>query len=87
MKELFDHTLAHLWNSAVTRTESHAISMVQWYPHDTGIFITSSVDRMLRIWDTNELCVSKGARIFILCAMLFCILGPKGVWIIDCLGK
>ena len=37
---------------------SHAISVVQWYPHDTGIFTTSSVDKTLRVWDTNELCVS-----------------------------
>lgn len=36
---------------------SYAISVVQWYPHDTGIFTTSSVDRTLRVWDTNELCV------------------------------
>ena len=60
MPLLITHT--HFWNSAVMRTESHAISVVQWYPHDTGIFITSSVDKMLRIWDTNELCVSREAR-------------------------
>ena len=37
--------------------ESHAISAVEWYVHDNGIFTTSSVDKMVRIWDTNELCV------------------------------
>lgn len=37
--------------------ESHAISVVEWYVHDNGIFTTSSVDKMVRIWDTNELCV------------------------------
>ena len=31
--------------------------MVEWYVHDNGIFTTSSVDKMVRIWDTNELCV------------------------------
>ena len=52
-------TTDHSYHSAASRTESqsHAISVVQWYPHDTGIFSTSSVDRVLRIWDTNELCV------------------------------
>lgn len=38
---------------------SHGISMVQWYPHDTGIFTSSSVDKTLRIWDTNEMCVGR----------------------------
>ena len=37
--------------------ESHAISVVEWYVHDNGIFTTSSADKMVRIWDTNELCV------------------------------
>ena len=35
--------------------QSHAISVVQWYPHDTGIFTTSSVDRLMKIWDTNAM--------------------------------
>ena len=43
---------------------SYAISVVQWYPHDTGIFTTSSVDRTLRVWDTNELCVSEDLNPF-----------------------
>ena len=36
---------------------SHAISVVQWYPHDTGVFTSSSVDKTLRIWDTNQMMV------------------------------
>ena len=37
---------------------SHAVSVVQWFPHDTGIFTTTSGDRYLKIWDTNDLLVS-----------------------------
>ena len=36
---------------------AHAISTVQWYPHDTGLFTSSSTDHTLRVWDTNQLCV------------------------------
>ncbi|CAI8005990.1 DNA excision repair protein ERCC-8 [Geodia barretti] len=36
---------------------SHAVSVVQWFPHDTGIFTTTSGDRYLKIWDTNDLLV------------------------------
>ena len=32
---------------------------VQWYPHDTGMFTSSSFDKTLKVWDTNTLQVSK----------------------------
>lgn len=35
---------------------SYAINCVQWYPHDTGMFVTSSADRAVKVWDTNEMC-------------------------------
>ncbi|RLV94177.1 DNA excision repair protein ckn1 [Spathaspora sp. JA1] len=31
------------------------ISTVQWWPHDTGMFVSSSFDHSVKIWDTNEL--------------------------------
>lgn len=36
---------------------------VQWYPHDTGIFTSSSFDKTLKIWDTNTLQVSEFLQI------------------------
>jgi len=33
------------------------VAKVKWYPHDTGIFTSSSADNNLRVWDTNELTV------------------------------
>ncbi len=33
------------------------MSVVKWYPHDTGLFTTSSADHALRIWDTNQMAV------------------------------
>ena len=40
-----------------TLKDSHKLSVetVQWYPNDTGMFISSSVDTTLRVWDTNAL--------------------------------
>nr|XP_033793502.1 DNA excision repair protein ERCC-8-like [Geotrypetes seraphini]XP_033793508.1 DNA excision repair protein ERCC-8-like [Geotrypetes seraphini]XP_033793515.1 DNA excision repair protein ERCC-8-like [Geotrypetes seraphini]XP_033793520.1 DNA excision repair protein ERCC-8-like [Geotrypetes seraphini]XP_033793526.1 DNA excision repair protein ERCC-8-like [Geotrypetes seraphini] len=32
-----------------------SVETVQWYPHDTGIFTSSSFDKTLKIWDTNKL--------------------------------
>jgi DNA excision repair protein ERCC-8 len=27
----------------------------QWYPHDSGMFVTASSDKTLKIWDTNRM--------------------------------
>lgn len=37
--------------------DSHKLSVetVQWYPNDTGMFLSSSVDSTLKVWDTNAL--------------------------------
>lgn len=32
-----------------------SVETVQWYPHDTGMFTSSSMDMKLKIWDTNTL--------------------------------
>ncbi len=42
--------------SSSDRTTSYAVRSVQWYPHDTGMFVTSSADRTVKVWDTNEMC-------------------------------
>ena len=36
---------------------SHKLSVetVSWYPHDTGLFVSSSVDGTVKVWDTNAL--------------------------------
>ncbi|MEE6461271.1 hypothetical protein FKM82_001247 [Ascaphus truei] len=36
-----------------------SVETVQWYPHDTGIFTSSSFDKTLKIWDTNSLRVAE----------------------------
>ncbi|XP_043919750.1 DNA excision repair protein ERCC-8 [Protopterus annectens] len=33
----------------------YSVETVQWYPHDTGMFISSSFDESLKVWDTNML--------------------------------
>jgi len=31
----------------------YSVECVQWYPFDTGLFITSGMDKKLKVWDTN----------------------------------
>lgn len=31
----------------------YSISSAIWYPVDTGLFITGSFDRFIKVWDTN----------------------------------
>jgi DNA excision repair protein ERCC-8 len=32
-----------------------AVTSVQWYPFDTGMFVSSSTDCTVKVWDTNTL--------------------------------
>lgn len=45
--------------SAVEKSSKHAhrysVETVQWYPADSGLFVSSSFDKMLKVWDTNNL--------------------------------
>ncbi|KAL1921036.1 uncharacterized protein VTP21DRAFT_11671 [Calcarisporiella thermophila] len=48
--------------SKIPRNYGHryGVSGVSWYPFDTGLFITSSFDHTIKIWDTNlmkEACI------------------------------
>ena len=36
-----------------------SVETVQWYPLDTGMFITSGTDKIMKIWDANHLEVDK----------------------------
>ncbi|BBM97539.1 DNA excision repair protein ERCC-8 [Marchantia polymorpha subsp. ruderalis] len=37
------------------RGHKYAVSSVQWYPVDTGLFVTGSFDHHVNVWDTNNL--------------------------------
>ncbi|UYV67380.1 ERCC8 [Cordylochernes scorpioides] len=38
----------------------YSVASVQWYPPDTGLFTSSSMDKQLRVWDTNlQRCVEQ----------------------------
>lgn len=38
-----------------------SVSSVQWYPVDTGLFVTGSYDKNINLWDTNTHQVSEGS--------------------------
>ncbi|PRP84326.1 DNA excision repair protein ERCC-8 [Planoprotostelium fungivorum] len=57
---------------SLPRGEGHtyAVSAARWYPHDTGLFFTSSLDCTAKVWDTNALqCV----RTFQLNERVYCM--------------
>ncbi|GAB6027758.1 DNA excision repair protein ERCC-8 [Chamberlinius hualienensis] len=41
--------------STLRYTHKRSIETVQWYPHDTGLFLSSGMDHKLIAWDTNVL--------------------------------
>ena len=41
-------------SNAATRGHSYGVTGVAWYPKDTGLFISSSFDKTVKIWDTNH---------------------------------
>ncbi len=32
-----------------------SVETVQWYPYDTGMFVSSSFDKTMKVWDTETL--------------------------------
>lgn len=43
-----------------------SIETVQWFPIDTGMFLSSGTDKILKVWDTNVLKVCFYCKDFIL---------------------
>ena len=35
-----------------------SVETAQWYPFDTGMFVSSGTDKLVKVWDTNVLRVS-----------------------------
>ena len=44
----------HVTSMVQRRQHSFSLSSVQWYPADTGAFLTSSLDGKVLMWDTND---------------------------------
>ncbi|KAK3252440.1 hypothetical protein CYMTET_38262 [Cymbomonas tetramitiformis] len=44
-------------NSVFSKERCHrfSISSIRWYPVDTGMFVTGSVDQTVKVWDSNML--------------------------------
>jgi len=43
-----------LWRSS-RHVHKFSVETVQWYPHDTGMFVSSSFDKTMKVWDTETL--------------------------------
>ncbi|XP_071952245.1 DNA excision repair protein ERCC-8-like [Antedon mediterranea] len=42
-------------NRSNSVAHKYSVETVQWYPHDTGMFTSSAMDNILKVWDTNTL--------------------------------
>ncbi|KAK4520579.1 uncharacterized protein ATC70_006456 [Mucor velutinosus] len=50
----------HMRNEPIASTarmdrHKYAVTSVSWFPFDTGMFVTSSYDTTIKVWDTNEM--------------------------------
>ena len=59
--------LVGLTSSVGTRTST---SVVQWYPGDNGLFVSSGADGQLKVWDANVL--STPVETFALGKRIYC---------------
>jgi DNA excision repair protein ERCC-8 len=46
-------------DKSVPQGHMYSVSSVQWYPVDTGLFVTGSFDNNINLWDTNTLQVPR----------------------------
>lgn len=57
----------HVPTDEVNRNHEHchdrAVSCVEWYPVDNGMFISGSMDESVRIWDATRLNLSRVQKI------------------------
>lgn len=51
-------------DKSIPQGHRFSVSSVQWYPIDTGLFITGSFDKNINLWDTNTLQVHLLSRYF-----------------------
>ncbi|KAL9551457.1 hypothetical protein MBANPS3_004247 [Mucor bainieri] len=54
----------HMRNEPIASTarvdrHKYAVTSVSWFPFDTGMFVTSSYDTTIKVWDTNEMKASR----------------------------
>ena len=50
--------LASVHRGAHADAHRYSVSSVEWFPHDTGLFVTGGADHRVKLWDTNELKVA-----------------------------
>ena len=51
------HSSLFMIDSSNKYCHKYSVETVQWYPLDNGMFTSSGMDKVLKVWDTNSLIV------------------------------
>lgn len=51
----YQHNALFTVDKSAPLGHKYAVSSVQWYPVDTGLFVSGSFDHYINLWDTNTL--------------------------------
>lgn len=52
-----DYNVSNVIEASCFEQKGHkySVNSIKWFPKDTGIFVTGSSDKSVRVWDTNEM--------------------------------
>lgn len=51
----FTANVEHIIERNHKNAHQYSVECVQWYPQDSGLFVTGSMDKILKVWDSNRM--------------------------------